>query len=158
MKFVHLIASCSCITVYSATAHTGGSVKEEKNHITAQFFDAKGRPIPSTWKDSKTGDIKVGEKNQHHVYVDDKAKTPSAWTKAVDASNSRKAADEASKKAELEKAFADKAAAAEEVGKSTKDSITPEEKKAQREAKKAEKSSRKEEASRKLLAASGNLN
>lgn len=58
----------------------------------------------------------------------------------------------------MEKAFADKAAAAEKVGKSTKDSITPEEKKAQREAKKAEKSSRKEEASRKLLAASGNLN
>lgn len=126
-----------------ATAHKGGTVKEEKNHITAQFTDHKGRPLPSTWKDSKTGETKVGEKNQHHVYVNDKAKTPSAWTKAVDASNGRKATAEASKKAELDKAFADKASAAKKVGESTRGSISPEEKKAQREAKKAEKAARK---------------
>jgi len=126
-----------------ATAHTGGTVKHEKNHITAQFSDAKGRPLPSTWTDSKTGETKVGEKNQHHVYVNDKAKTPSAWTKAVDASNSRKSAAEASKKAESDKEFADKAAAAKKAGESTKNSISPEDKKAQREAKKAQKAAKK---------------
>jgi len=126
-----------------ATAHTGGTVKEEKNHITPQFSDPSGKPIPSSWTDSKTGKTKTGEKDQHHVYVNEKAKTPSAWTKAVDASNSRKAADEASKKAESDKAFADKAAAAKEVGESTRDSIMREAKQAQRAKVKAEKAARK---------------
>ena len=77
MKFVHLIiASCSRITAYSATAHEGGTAKDEKNHITAQFHDAKGRPLPSSWTDKKTGETMVGEKNQHHVYVNDKLTAP----------------------------------------------------------------------------------
>ena len=138
-----LIASCSRITVYSATAHTGGTRPDEKNHITAQFHDSKGRPLPSSWTDKETGKTMVGEKNQHHVYVNDKMKTPSAWTKAVDASHSRKAEADAAEKEKADKAFADKAAAAKKVGESTRASITPEEKKAQRDAKKAEKAAGK---------------
>lgn len=96
--------------VVVATAHTGGTVKEEKNHITAQFFkgDKKGSsnkgPIPSSWTDKKTGEVKVGTKDQHHVYVNDKQKVPSAWTKAIGASRDRKAAakmEEAAKKKEV---------------------------------------------------------
>lgn len=94
--------------VVVATAHSGGTVKEEKNHITAQFFkgDTKGSsnlgPIPSSWTDKKTGKIKVGEKHQHHVYVNDR-KVPSAWSKAVNASHDRKEADRKEKEAEKKK-------------------------------------------------------
>ena len=63
-------------TIDSATAHTGGTRPDEKNHITAQFHDAKGRPLPSSWTDKKTGETMVGEKNQHHVYVNDKLTAP----------------------------------------------------------------------------------
>lgn len=96
--------------VVVATAHTGGTVKEEKNHITAQFFkgDKRGSsnkgPIPSSWTDKKTGEVKVGEKHQHHVYVNDKQKVPSAWSKAVNASHDRKEAAKKEKEAEKKKA------------------------------------------------------
>lgn len=102
MKFVHLIASCSRVTVYSATAHEGGTVKEERNHITAHFKKAGGEIVPSAWTD-KNGKKHVGD--QHHVYVDDNLgklkKVPSVWTNAVD---DHKEAAEASRKAALEAA------------------------------------------------------
>ena len=132
--------------IYSATAHTGGNRPDEKNHITAQFHDSKGVPLPSSWTDKDTGKTMVGEKNQHHVYVNDKMKTPSAWTKAVDASHSRKAEADAAEKEKAEKAFVDKIALAKKAGESTRASITPEEKKAQRDAAKASKVAKKKPA------------
>jgi len=132
-----------------ATAHTGGTVKDEKNHLTAQFYkgdkrgSSSGGAIHSTWVDKATGEVKVGEKDQHHVYVNDKLKVPSAWSKAVDASHERKTAAEEEKKAESSKLRDAKVAVAKSAGESTKASISPEDKKAQREAAKAEKAARK---------------
>jgi len=135
--------------VVVATAHKGGTVKDEKNHITAQFFkgDKKGSsnkgPIPSSWTDKATGAVKVGEKNQHHVYVNDKQKVPSAWSKAVGASDGRKTAAEDKKKAEEGKVRDAKVADARAAGSKKAGEISAEEKKAQREAAKAEKAARK---------------
>lgn len=126
-----------------ATAHTGGTVKEEKNHLTAQFMKHSGEALPSTWTDKKTGDVKTGEKNQHHVYVNDKQKVPSAWSGAVKKSELRKAAADEEKKAESSAARKVKVDAAKAAAESTKSTITPEEKKAQREKAKAEKAARK---------------
>jgi len=116
-----------------STLHTGGTVKEEKNHITAQFHDAGGEYIKSSWVD-KTGKTREGEKHQHHVYPNDNAKIPSVWTNAVDASNNRKIAAEEAKKNE-------KSAVAKAIGdlkkKSRVNTPEAEAKKLQRAAKKA---------------------
>ena len=120
-------------TIDSATAHTGGTRPDEKNHITAQFHDAKGQALTQQLDRQKDGETMVGEKNQHHVYVNDKLTAPSAWTNAVDASNRRKAEAEAAEKEKADKAFAEKAAEAKKVGESTRASITPKEKKKQRD-------------------------
>jgi hypothetical protein len=128
--------------LYSATAHDGGTVKHEKNHITAQFQDGSGRALPSKWTDGKTGEVKTGEKDQHHVYTAGK-KAPKAWTSAVGASKERHAAAEKAKKAEEDKAFKAKAGTSKAAGLDTKKTITAEEKKAQRDAKKAAKADKK---------------
>ena len=126
-----------CIGVYySATAHTGGTVKDEKNHITAEFFkgDKKGSSnkglISSSWTVKATGEVKMGEK--HHVYVSDKQKVPSAWSKAVGASHDRKMVAKNKEEAELKKVRDAKVEAAKKAGAY---------KTAQRKAAKAEKAS-----------------
>lgn len=135
--------------VVVATAHKGGTVKTEKNHITAQFFkgdkkgSSNGGPIPSSWTDKATGKVKVGEKNQHHVYVNDKKKVPSAWSKATDASHARKTAAEEKVKAESGKVRDAKVADARVAGTKKAGEISAEEKKAQREAVKAAKAAKK---------------
>jgi len=132
-----------------ATAHKGGTVKTEANHITAQFFkgDKKGKSnkgaIRSSWTDKATGKVKVGEKDQHHVYINDKQKVPSAWSKAVDASNTRKTAAKEKEKGALEEKRVAKVAVAKKEGESIRQNISPDDKKAQREAAKAEKAARK---------------
>ena len=134
---------------YSATAHKGGTVATEANHVTAQFFkgDKRGKsnkgPIPSSWTDKATGKVKVGEKDQHHVYINDKRKVASAWSNAVDASNARKAAAKEKEKGALEKERVAKVEVAKKEGESIRQKISPDDKKAQREAAKAEKAARK---------------
>jgi len=126
-----------------ATAHKGGTVKDEKNHITAQFKDHKDRPIPSSWTDSKTGEVKTGEKDQHHVYVSDKKKVPSAWSNAVAESDKRKAAAKEEKKAESSTAHKEKVDEAKAAGEKKRGEIGADEKRAQREKVRAEKAARK---------------
>jgi len=132
-----------------ATAHQGGIVKSEKNHITAQFFkghkkgSSNGGAIPSSWTDKATGKVKVGEKDQHHVYVNDKQKVPSAWSKALDASRARKTAAEEKEKAKSGNLRDAKVADARVAGTKKAGEISPEDKKAQRKAVKEEKAARK---------------
>ena len=124
-------------------------MKTEKNHITAQFYhgDKKGMsnkgPVPSKWVDKATGKEKVGEKNQHHVYIGDKKKVPSAWSNAVDASHARKAAAGEKEKAAAKAAHDAKSEGARKEGEAIKHSISADDKKAQRAAAKAEKAARK---------------
>ena len=134
---------------YSATAHPGGTVKSEKNHITAQFYhgDKKGMSnkgaIPSKWVEKATGKEKVGEKDQHHVYISDKKKVPSAWSNAVAASHARKAAASEKEKAAAKVVHDAKSEGAKKVGEAIQHKISPEEKKALRDAKRAEKSEKR---------------
>ena len=140
---------------YSATAHSGGTVKTEANHITAQFFkgDKKGKsnkgPIPSSWTDKSTGKVKVGEKDQHHIYINDKQKVPSSWSRAVDASHARKTAAKEKEKDALNEKRVAKVAEAKKDGESIQQKMSPEEKKTRRGKKKEEKADRKEKAERK---------
>ena len=137
---------------YSATAHPGGTVKSEKNHMTAQFYhgDKKGMSnkgaIPSKWVDKATGKEKVGEKDQHHVYINDKKKVPSAWSNAVIKSHARKAAASEKEKAAAKEVHDAKVKVAHEEGKSIQHKTSPEEKKALRDARRAEKSEKKKKA------------
>ena len=104
--------------VYSSTSHEGGTVKHEKEHITAKFVDSQTqRYIPSEWTDQKTGKVKKGKSDMHHVYPDryPNIKAPKAWNVAVAESKARKAKEEkatqATKRAEREKISAENKAA-----------------------------------------------
>jgi hypothetical protein len=93
---------------------------------------------------SKTGEEKTGEKNQHHVYTDDKkAKAPSSWNKAVEGSKTKKAEDAAAKKQASDDAFKKKSAEAKKEGTAKGATMSAEDKKAQRKAAKAAKKSGK---------------
>ena len=124
-------------------------MKTEKNHITAQFYhgDKKGMSnkgaIPSKWVDKATGEEKVGEKDQHHVYISDRKRASTAWSNAVGASHARKEAASEKEKAAAKEVHEAKSKVAHEAGKVIQNSISAEGKKAQREAAKAEKLARK---------------
>jgi len=90
--------------------HKGGSVAEEKNHITTHFYDKNKATIPSTWTDKKTGQVNNGE--LHHVYPDQHGvKPPTSFTNAVANSpgNPKQAAKKAAADAEKEKKEKEKA-------------------------------------------------
>jgi hypothetical protein len=130
---------------FSATAHEGGTVGHEKNHITAQFQDKKGNAIPSKWTDSKTGKVHTGLKNQHQVYTDNKkTKSPSSWNKAVQNSKNKQAANQAANQAASHNAFKQQSAKAKQAGIAKGANMSADDKKAQRQAaKQAKKSGKK---------------
>jgi len=104
--------------VVVSTSHEGGTVKHEKEHITAKFVDPQTqRYIPSEWTDQKTGQVKKSKSDMHHVYPDryPNIKAPNAWNVAVAESKARKTkaekATQTTKRAEREKISAENKAA-----------------------------------------------
>ncbi|KJA16872.1 hypothetical protein HYPSUDRAFT_79865 [Hypholoma sublateritium FD-334 SS-4] len=132
-------------------AHKGGNDPNERNHITAGYYKApaQGKPgeqIKSPWAknfEAKNPDKKT--KGLFHVYPEDqkrKTHVPSSLTRATEASAARK-------KVEADKAIAK--AKADEDAKTTRvnqerqagQSLSHDDKKAQREAAKAAKAAKK---------------
>jgi hypothetical protein len=63
--------------------HEGGTVQDEKDHITAQLFNKGGKSIPSSWIDKKTSQVKTG--TMHHVYPKGHELGAQAWENHVKA-------------------------------------------------------------------------
>jgi len=124
-------------------AHKGGSDPNEKNHLTVGLYNHKGDQIKSPWAVKKEAETGQKTKGLFHMYPENhKIKEPKSFTAAAEKSQERQkaAADAVAAAGRAEEA---RKAAAADRQREAGQSLSPEEKKAQRKAASEAKKARK---------------